>query len=93
MTGLIVNKELAPDIHSINDLFDPKYKGKVEMITELPEVVPLVMMAEGIDPIRRASRTGSTRSTRSSRPPTPARSAGSPAATTPRTSPPATPSR
>ena len=52
MTGLIVNKELAPEIDSINDLFDPKYKGKVEMITELPEVVPLVMMAEGKDPLR-----------------------------------------
>ena len=52
MTGLIVNKDLAPDIHSINDLFDPKYHGKVEMITELPEVVPLVMMAEGKDPLR-----------------------------------------
>ena len=53
MTGLIVNEDLAPDIHSINDLFDPKYHGKVEMITELPEVVPLVMMAEGIDPASR----------------------------------------
>ena len=50
MTGLIVNKKLAPDVHSINDLFDPKYKGKVEMVTELREVVPLVMKAEGIDP-------------------------------------------
>ena len=52
MTGLIINKDLAPDIDSINDLFDPKYHGKVEMITELPEVVPLVMMAEGTDPLR-----------------------------------------
>ncbi len=51
MTGLIVNKDLAPDVHSVNDLFDPKYKGKVEMITELREVVPLVMKAEGIDPL------------------------------------------
>jgi spermidine/putrescine transport system substrate-binding protein len=50
MTGLIVNKKLAPGIKSVNDLFDPKYKGKVEMITELREVVPLVMKAEGIDP-------------------------------------------
>ena len=29
MTGLIVRTDLAPDVHSINDLFDPKYKGKV----------------------------------------------------------------
>jgi spermidine/putrescine transport system substrate-binding protein len=50
MTGLIVNKKLAPDIHSVNDLFDPKYKGKVEMVTEMREVVPLIMKGEGINP-------------------------------------------
>ena len=36
-----------PTSHSINDLFDPKYKGKVEIVTELREVVPLVMKARG----------------------------------------------
>ena len=30
MTGLIVRTDLAPDIKSICDLFDPKYKGKVD---------------------------------------------------------------
>jgi spermidine/putrescine transport system substrate-binding protein len=50
MTGLIVNKKLAPDVHSISDLFDPKYKGKVEMLTELRDTVPLVMLSMGIDP-------------------------------------------
>ena len=30
MTGLIVRTDLAPDITSINDIFDPKYKGKVD---------------------------------------------------------------
>jgi spermidine/putrescine transport system substrate-binding protein len=50
MTGLIVNAKLAPDVHSVNDLFDPKYKGKVEMVTEMREVVPLIMKGEGIDP-------------------------------------------
>ncbi len=50
MTGLIVNTQLAPDVHSINDLFDPQYKGKVEMLTELRDTVPLVMKADGIDP-------------------------------------------
>jgi len=50
MTGLIVNEKLAPDVTSVNDIFDPKYKGKVEMVTELREVVPLVMKGEGIDP-------------------------------------------
>jgi spermidine/putrescine transport system substrate-binding protein len=50
MTGLIVNRKLAPDIHSVNDLFDPKYRGKVEMVTEMREVVPLIMKGEGINP-------------------------------------------
>ena len=50
MTGLIVNKELAPEVHSICDLFDPKYKGKVEMLNELRDTVPLVMKCEGLDP-------------------------------------------
>jgi spermidine/putrescine transport system substrate-binding protein len=50
MTGLIVNEKLAPDVTSVNDIFDPKYRGKVEMVTEMREVVPLVMKGEGIDP-------------------------------------------
>jgi spermidine/putrescine transport system substrate-binding protein len=50
MAGLIVNKELAPDVHSVNDLFDPKYKGQVEMLTELRDTVPVVMLGMGLDP-------------------------------------------
>jgi spermidine/putrescine transport system substrate-binding protein len=50
MTGLIVNKSQAPDVHSICDLFDPQYKGKVEMLTELRDTVSLVMKCMGIDP-------------------------------------------
>jgi spermidine/putrescine transport system substrate-binding protein len=50
MTGLIVNKKLAPDVDSVNAIFDPKYKGKIDVVTELREVVPLVMKAQGIDP-------------------------------------------
>jgi spermidine/putrescine transport system substrate-binding protein len=50
MTGLVVNTELAPDVTSINDLFDPQYKGKVEMLTEMRDTVPLVMKADGVDP-------------------------------------------
>jgi spermidine/putrescine transport system substrate-binding protein len=50
MTGLIVNKELAPEVRSVCDLFDPKYKGKVEMLNELRDTVPLVMKCEGVDP-------------------------------------------
>jgi len=50
MTGLVVRTDLAPDVKSINDLFDPKYKGKVTLLTEMRDTVPLVMAADGIDP-------------------------------------------
>jgi spermidine/putrescine transport system substrate-binding protein len=50
MTGIIVRKDLAPNVKSICDLFDPKYKGKVEMLNELRDTVPLVMKCLGIDP-------------------------------------------
>jgi spermidine/putrescine transport system substrate-binding protein len=50
MTGIIVNTETAPEVHSICDLFDPKYKGKVDMLNEVRETVPLVMKCEGVDP-------------------------------------------
>jgi spermidine/putrescine transport system substrate-binding protein len=49
MTGLVVRKDLAPDVKSICDLFDPKYKGKVEMLTEMRDTVPLVMKCMGVD--------------------------------------------
>jgi spermidine/putrescine transport system substrate-binding protein len=49
MTGVIVRKDLAPDVRSVNDLFDPKYKGKVTFLTEMRDTVPLVMKAEGVD--------------------------------------------
>ncbi|MCB0871376.1 MAG: spermidine/putrescine ABC transporter substrate-binding protein [Solirubrobacterales bacterium] len=50
MTGLIVNKSKAPNIKSVSDLFDPQYKGKVEMIAEMRETPALIMKSEGIDP-------------------------------------------
>lgn len=50
MTGVIVNKDTAPDVRSICDLFDPKYKGKVDILNEVREAVPLVMKCEGVDP-------------------------------------------
>ncbi len=51
MTGVWVDTAKAPDIESVNDLFDPKYKGKVTMLTEMRDTVPLVLKAEGIDPV------------------------------------------
>ena len=50
MTGLLVNKAEAPDIKSVNDLFDPQYKGKVTVLTEMRDTVPLMLKADGIDP-------------------------------------------
>lgn len=50
MTGIWVDKSKAPEIKSINDLFDPKYKGQVTMLTEMRDTVALVMKAEGVDP-------------------------------------------
>lgn len=50
MTGIIVNKETGNDIHSICDLFNPKYKGKIDILNEVREAVPLVMKCEGVDP-------------------------------------------
>ncbi len=50
MTGLVVRTDLAPDIKSINDLFDPKYKGKVTMLDELRDSAALVMKADGVEP-------------------------------------------
>jgi spermidine/putrescine transport system substrate-binding protein len=55
MTGIIVRKDLAPDVRSVCDLFDPKYKGKVEMLSELRQTVPLVMKCEGVADPSKAS--------------------------------------
>jgi len=50
MGGLVVRTDLAPEVHSICDLFDPQYKGKVDFLSELRETVPLVMACEGVNP-------------------------------------------
>jgi len=50
MTGVIVNKETAPDVKSVCDLFESQYKGKVDFLNEVRETVPLVMKCEGVNP-------------------------------------------
>jgi spermidine/putrescine transport system substrate-binding protein len=55
MTGIWVDTSQAPEIRSVNDLFDPKYKGRITMLEELRETVPLVMLAEGVDPAEASS--------------------------------------
>jgi spermidine/putrescine transport system substrate-binding protein len=52
MTGLIVRSDVAPGVDSINDLYDPKYKGKVTLLTEMRDSVPMTLKAMGIDPER-----------------------------------------
>ena len=85
MTGLLVNKKLAPDVKSVNDLFDPKYKGKVTVLTEMRDTVPLMLKADGIDPGDATKEDWLERSTSSRRPSTRASSAASRATTTSRT--------
>jgi spermidine/putrescine transport system substrate-binding protein len=50
MTGLIVRTDLAPGVDSICDLFDPKYKGRVDLLSELRDTVPMTLKCMGIDP-------------------------------------------
>jgi spermidine/putrescine transport system substrate-binding protein len=50
LTGIWVDTAQAPEIRSIKDLFDPKYKGKVTFLDEMRDTVPLVMQSQGIDP-------------------------------------------
>jgi spermidine/putrescine transport system substrate-binding protein len=50
MTGLIVRSDLAPGVDEIADLYDPKYKGKVSLLTELRDTVPMTLKSMGIDP-------------------------------------------
>jgi len=52
MTGLVVNTAEAPDVKSINDLFDPQYHGRVTVLSEMRDTVPLVMKADGVDPTK-----------------------------------------
>jgi len=50
LTGIWVNTSEAPEIRSLKDLFDPKYKGRVTVLDEMRDTVPLVMQMQGADP-------------------------------------------
>jgi spermidine/putrescine transport system substrate-binding protein len=48
---LIFRKDkVGGELTSINDLFDPKFKGKVTFLTEMRDSVGSVLLAEGIEP-------------------------------------------
>jgi spermidine/putrescine transport system substrate-binding protein len=49
-TGVWVDTAKAPEIDAVSDLFDPKYKGKVTMLTEMRDTVPLILQSEGVNP-------------------------------------------
>jgi spermidine/putrescine transport system substrate-binding protein len=49
--GLIYRKDkVGGDLSSINDLFDPKFKGKVTMLTEMRDTVGSVLLGMGVQP-------------------------------------------
>jgi spermidine/putrescine transport system substrate-binding protein len=51
MTGIIYRKDLVKrEPKSVEDLFDPAYKGKVTMLTEMRDSVGLVAAFQGADP-------------------------------------------
>ncbi len=51
ITGIAYNPELTGrQLTSINDLFDPAFKGRVAMLTEMRDSVGLTMMGMGLDP-------------------------------------------
>ena len=53
MTGIGYNpKKTGRELTSINDIFDPKFKGQVTMLTEMRDTIGLVMLAMGKDPAK-----------------------------------------
>ena len=83
-------KKTGRELNSVKDLFDPKFKGRVTMLSEAYDSAEPSARRRGSTPRRRRSTRSSGRSRRSARPTTPASSAASPATTTRPTSPRAT---
>jgi spermidine/putrescine transport system substrate-binding protein len=51
ITGIAYNVELAgTGISSVNDLFDPEFKGQVGMMTEMRDTMNLVLLGMNVDP-------------------------------------------
>ena len=51
LTGIVYRKDLVKrEPKSVDDLFDPAYKGKVTMLTEMRDTVGLVAASMGADP-------------------------------------------
>ena len=51
MAGIAYNIDVTGrEIKSVADLFDPAFKGKIGMLSEMRDTIGLVLMGEGIDP-------------------------------------------
>ena len=50
MTGLGFDKAKTGDLTSVNEFYDPKYKGKVDYLTEMRDTIGLTMIKLGLDP-------------------------------------------
>ncbi|MBO3087542.1 polyamine ABC transporter substrate-binding protein [Cellulomonas dongxiuzhuiae] len=49
--GIAWDKEAIPDgLRSVSDLWDPRYKGRVEVLTEMRDTIGLIMLQNGMDP-------------------------------------------
>jgi spermidine/putrescine transport system substrate-binding protein len=50
MTGLGYDQAKTGDLTSLDALYDPKYKGKVDYLTEMRDTIGLTMLKLGLDP-------------------------------------------
>lgn len=51
MAGIAYNISVTGrEIKSVADLFDPAFKGKIGLLTEMRDTIGLVLMGEGVDP-------------------------------------------
>jgi spermidine/putrescine transport system substrate-binding protein len=50
VAGIAANKTTAGFVKSFKDLFDPRLKGKVSLLTEMRDTIGLAMLANGDDP-------------------------------------------
>ena len=51
MTGIAYNiSATGRELNSVEDLFDPEFRGKIGMLTEMRDTLGLVMLAAGEDP-------------------------------------------
>jgi len=51
ITGIAYNLDAAGrELKSVDDLFDPAFKGKIGMLTEMRDTVGLILLSLGIDP-------------------------------------------